>query len=99
MLRRVLKFKKDSTYEAWERDVLSIAEGLNNHCNALNPLQYNEIKATARSVSRWTWKHFDSATFSDIQSNRGKRNLGKTKSTSAKNEMLEILMSKGRYDH
>ncbi|PUV87940.1 replication protein, partial [Cronobacter sakazakii] len=83
------------TYEAWERDVLSIAEGLNNHCNALNPLQYNEIKATARSVSRWTWKHFNSATFSDIQSNRGKRNLGKTKSTSAKNEMLEILMSKG----
>ncbi|EPR4183502.1 replication initiation protein, partial [Salmonella enterica subsp. enterica serovar Bareilly] len=87
--RRVLKFKKDSTYEAWERDVL--AEGLNNHCNVLNPLQYNEIKATARSVSRWTWKHFDSATFSEIQTNRAKR----PRKTSAKNEMLEILMSKG----
>ena len=86
-----MKFKKDSTYEAWERDVLSIAEGLNNHCNALNPLQYNEIKATARSVSRWTWKHFDSATFSEIQTNRAKR----PRKTSAKNEMLEILMSKG----
>ncbi|MGU5311748.1 primase C-terminal domain-containing protein, partial [Escherichia coli] len=89
--KRVLKFKQDLNYEAWERDVLSIAEGLNTHCNALNPLQYNEIKATARSVSRWTWKHFDSATFSDIQSNRGKRNLGKTKRTSAKNKIDNVL--------
>lgn len=85
--RRVLKFKKDSTYEAWERDILSIAEGLNNHCNALNPLQYNEIKATARSVSRWTWKHFDSATFSEIQTNRAKR----PRKTSAKNKIDNVL--------
>lgn len=85
--RRVLKFKKDSTYEAWERDVLNVAEGLNTHCNALNPLQYNEIKATARSVSRWTWKHFDSATFSEIQTNRAKR----PRKTSAKNKIDNVL--------
>ncbi|EAP8847698.1 replication initiation protein, partial [Salmonella enterica subsp. enterica serovar Typhimurium] len=76
--KRVLKFKQDLNYEAWERDLLSVAIDLNCRCNALNLLQYNEIKATARSVSRWTWKNFDSATFSKIQSKRGKRNLGKT---------------------
>ena len=89
--KRVLKFKQDLNYEAWERDVLNVAIDLNCRCNALNLLQYNEIKATARSVSRWTWKHFDSATFSDIQSNRGKRNLGKTKRTSAKNKIDNVL--------
>ncbi|WP_444700111.1 hypothetical protein, partial [Metamycoplasma equirhinis] len=66
--KRVLKFKQDLNYEAWERDLLSVAIDLNCRCNALNLLQYNEIKATARSVSRWTWKNFDSATFSKIQS-------------------------------
>ncbi|MEZ7195029.1 primase C-terminal domain-containing protein, partial [Escherichia coli] len=67
--------------------VLNVAEGLNTHCNALNPLQYNEIKATARSVSRWTWKHFDSATFSEIQTNRAKR----PRKTSAKNKIDNVL--------
>ncbi|PHQ08605.1 hypothetical protein CKQ87_28270, partial [Klebsiella pneumoniae] len=32
-------------------------------CNPQNPLQYKEIKATVRSVARWTWKNFDSHTF------------------------------------
>lgn len=89
--KRVLKFKQDLNYEAWERDVLNVAIDLNCRCNALNLLQYNEIKATARSVSRWTWKNFDSATFSKIQSKRGKRNLGKTKKTSAKSKIDNIL--------
>lgn len=89
--KRVLKFKQDLNYEAWERDLLSVAIDLNCRCNALNLLQYNEIKATARSVSRWTWKNFDSATFSKIQSKRGKRNLGKTKKTSAKSKIDNIL--------
>ena len=92
--RSVLNFKSKSTYDAWEADLLRVAQGLNSHCNALNPLQYNEIKATARSVSKWTWKNFDSGVFSNIQSSRGKKNLGKTKKTSAKNKiqnMLELL--------
>lgn len=92
--RSVLKFKSGA-YEAWEADLLRVAQGLNSHCNALNPLQYNEIKATARSVSKWTWKHFDSASFAEIQAVRGKRNLGKKKNTNVKNEMLEVLKSKG----
>jgi len=89
--RSVLKFKNKSTYDAWEADLLRVAQGLNSHCNALNLLQNNEIKATARSVSKWTWKHFDSDTFSDIQSNRGKKNLGKSKKTNARNKIESIL--------
>lgn len=85
--RSVLKFKSKSTYDAWEADLLRVAQGLNSHCNALNPLQYNEIKATARSVSKWTWKNFDSETFSNIQSNRAK----KSRKTSAKNKIENVL--------
>lgn len=93
--RSVLKFKSKGTYDAWEADLLRIAQGLNRHCNALNPLQYNEIKATSRSVSKWTWNNFHSDIFSAIQSKRGKKNIGKTKATNAKNEMLAILKEKG----
>lgn len=96
--RSVLKFKQKNSYDAWELDLLRIAEGLNSHCNALNPLPHNEIKATARSVSRWTWKNFDSATFSEIQASRGRKNLGKKKTNkkpSVKLEMLETLKNKG----
>lgn len=93
--RSVLKFKQAGSYESWELNLLRVAEGLNSHCNATNPLQYNEIKATARSVSKWTWKNFHSDIFSAIQSKRGKKNIGKTKATNAKNEMLAILKERG----
>lgn len=89
--RTVLNFKKISTFEKFENELLLKAQGLNTFCNPQNPLQYKEIKATVRSVARWTWKNFDSHTFSQIQSNRAK----KPRKTSAKNEMLNILMSKG----
>ena len=89
--RTVLNFKKISTFEKFENELLLKAQGLNNFCNPQNPLQYKEIKATVRSVARWTWKNFDSHTFSQIQSNRAK----KPRKTNVKNEMLDILMSKG----
>ncbi|MER4674834.1 replication initiation protein, partial [Klebsiella pneumoniae] len=89
--RTVLNFKKISTFEKFENELLLKAQGLNTFCNPQNPLQYKEIKATVRSVARWTWKNFDSHTFSQIQSNRAK----KPRKTNVKNEMLDILMSKG----
>lgn len=70
--RTVLNFKKISTFEKFENELLLKAQGLNTFCNPQNPLQYKEIKATVRSVARWTWKNFDSHTFSQIQSNRAK---------------------------
>ena len=89
--RTVLNFKKISTFDKFENELLLKAQGLNTFCNPQNPLQYKEIKATVRSVARWTWKNFDSHTFSQIQSNRAK----KPRKTNVKNEMLDILMSKG----
>ena len=42
-------------------------------CNVGNLLPFSEIKATVKSICRWTWKNFDSATFSEIQSARAKK--------------------------
>ena len=43
-----------------------------------NPLQPNECRAIARSISKWTWQHFTPAQFREIQSARGqKKGAGK----------------------
>ncbi|MGG7413273.1 replication initiation protein, partial [Escherichia coli] len=83
-------FKKISTFEKFENELLLKAQGLNTFCNPLNPLQYKELKATARSIARWTWKNFDSHTFSLIQSSRGAKNKNKPKKSNVK-EMLGFI--------
>ncbi len=88
--RTVLNFKKISTFEKFENELLLKAQGLNTFCNPLNPLQYKELKATARSIARWTWKNFDSHTFSLIQSSRGAKNKNKPKKSNVK-EMLGFI--------
>ena len=88
--RTVLNFKKISTFEKFENELLLKAQGLNTFCNPLNPLQYKELKATARSIARWTWKNFDSHTFSLIQSSRGAKNKNKPNKSNDK-EMLGFI--------
>ena len=88
--RTVLNFKKISTFEKFENELLLKAQSLNTFCNPLNPLQYKELKATARSIARWTWKNFDSHTFSLIQSSRGAKNKNKPKKSNVK-EMLGFI--------
>ncbi len=51
----VLRFKASSTADAWDRAVLDRAIDLNAFPD---PLPYNELKASAKSVARWTWKHY-----------------------------------------
>jgi hypothetical protein len=87
--RRVLSFKSSSSFDSWMKEVERQAINLNAVCNQQNPLPFSEIKATARSIGRWTWKNFDSHKFSEIQSARGKRNKGK-KQRNIK-EMLDFL--------
>lgn len=78
--KNVLKYKSGGSFETWILSIENIAIGFNNFKNTNNPLPINEIKATARSVAKWTWKNFDSDIFSQIQSLRGSKNKGKTKS-------------------
>ncbi|WP_179991741.1 MULTISPECIES: replication initiation protein [unclassified Acinetobacter] len=90
--KRVLGFKSSSSFEQWMKEVERQAINLNAVCNQQNPLPFNEIKATARSIGKWTWKNFDVAKFSEIQSARGKKNLGKKKNNYKKqSEILNML--------
>lgn len=90
--KSVLKFKEKSNYERWEKEFVLKANGLNIFCNSSNPLSYNEIKATARSVAKWTWRNFNKECFSSIQSCRGKKNAGKKKTKVRSKAMLEQIM-------
>lgn len=92
--RNVLNFKNNSTYNKYESDLLLKAQCLNQYCNAINPLDFKEIKATARSIARWTWKHFDNATFSVIQAQRAKKKAAKTNSRT-KDKIDNVLNAMG----
>lgn len=81
-------FKIKTSFERWHDAVRDKAEKLNTF---LDPLPLSEIRATAKSVARWTWKHYDGRlsasslsahgltpeTFSLVQSNLGQ--LGNAK--------------------
>lgn len=61
--------RNGASVEQWGRAVLGQAEKLNVFSI---PLSFEEVKAIAKSVAKWTWRHFDDAAFSAIQSARGK---------------------------
>ncbi|HAS8353365.1 TPA: hypothetical protein I7721_19965 [Vibrio vulnificus] len=90
----VLKFKNESDFNNWMLEIERQAINLNTYSNPTNLLPFNEIKATSRSVGKWTWKNFSAEKFSKLQSERGKRNLGKRKETSIKS-MNKILLADG----
>lgn len=77
--RNILKFKRSSTFENWQMDLERISMLLNSTQNPKNLLPYSEIKATARSVAKWTWKNFTTEKFSSIQSSRAKKNTAPKK--------------------
>ncbi|WP_082954367.1 replication initiation protein [Acidihalobacter prosperus] len=62
--------RNEATVSEWHRAVFAQAENLNVFDI---PLPNNEVKATAKSVAKWTWQHFNESRFSAIQSARGKR--------------------------
>lgn len=64
--RTVVPFKSSGgRSDSWEAAILEQALQLNDFSEAdvarRDPLAYNEIKATARSVARFTWRHFSAA--------------------------------------
>lgn len=58
-------------FEQWQQAVMARAEMLNTRF--ANPMAYSEYKHIARSIAKWTHKHFTQAGFAEWQSNNGKR--------------------------
>lgn len=54
--------------EDWQAACLTVAEGLNVFPA---PLPMGEIRSTAKSVARWTWRNVSEERFSEIQAARG----------------------------
>ena len=57
-------------FQQWADAVLAHAIALNTFSA---PLPFSEIKATARSVTKWTWQHITPARFYEIQRRRASR--------------------------
>lgn len=66
----------DSSYE-WERAVRTQLEKINTGFE--QPLPYNEVKATAKSIAKWVWQRFSYGEFSAIQAKRGAKGGAKSK--------------------
>lgn len=68
--RWVREYKRNgATPDQWRDAVLGQATRMNNFDT---PLGFSEVKALAKSVAGWTWRHFTDTRFSAIQSARGK---------------------------
>ena len=59
-------------YDAWAKAVRAACDSANAFgLEQGGPLPPNEIKATAKSIARWVWRHFTPSGFSAIQAVRG----------------------------
>lgn len=72
---------------AFAQAVLELVEA-SNHRDIGNPLDVSECRAIARSISRWTWKHFTPSKFREVQAARGSR-----KGASKREELLPTAQS------
>ena len=61
------------SYDVWHREVLNVA--INANGAFLEPLPYSEVKATAKSVSRWVWRNHGKAyaKFIERQAAKGRK--------------------------
>lgn len=53
---RVMRAKASQPFEQWRESVLGAAEAFNGEFK--EPLPFGEVKATAKSVAKWTWANF-----------------------------------------
>lgn len=68
--RAVRSYWAPAGYARWHTAVLERAESYNDFSP---PLPTSEVKATAKSVSNWTWKHITPGGFREAQAARGRR--------------------------
>ena len=59
----------DKSFSYWTEIVFRQAQDYNTKFQ--NPLPFTEVKATAKSISKWVWQNFTQAEFSRIQAIRG----------------------------
>ena len=75
--KSVLAYKLAGTQETFTTAVLEACQGLNKFPE---PLPAAEVKATAKSIARWTWKHYTGRLpdeeFSKVQAARASKGLG-----------------------
>lgn len=53
--RKVAEFREGGSYQTWHRYILDAARKSNTFTT---PLPDSEVKATATSIAKWTWRHF-----------------------------------------
>ena len=82
--RRVGEFREGGCYQTWWRFILDTARKLNVYTQ---PLPDSEVQATARSVAKWTWRHFGQGVaaerFRDRQKARQKRSAASRRGKTA----------------
>lgn len=85
--RQVLAYRVGGTYQSFHQAVLEHCESFNSE-NFPTPLAHPEVKATAKSIAKWTWNNYTARwtdeQFSKVQSFRGK--LGGKKSGRGRTE-------------
>ena len=69
--KKVLPFKREGVLTPFNDYLMEVATALN--CQFEAPLPLSEVRATVRSVAKWTWRRFDEHHFSRIQALRGQQ--------------------------
>ena len=82
---RIAKYKgleSSRAFAMWQNALENEAMRINTDFASVLP--YGEIKSTAKSVSRWTWEHYDAG----AKAQRGKMGFGETRNTNIELPML-----------
>ena len=82
---RIARYKgleSSRAYTMWQNAIENEAMRINTDFS--NVLGIGEIKSTAKSVSRWTWEHYDAG----AKAQRGKMGFGETRNTNIELPML-----------
>ena len=82
--REVTGFREGGCFDTWNRYIVDTAHRLNNFTQ---PLPDSEVRAIAKSVSKWVWRYFGTGAaveaFSDRQRQRQKRSALARKGSAA----------------
>lgn len=94
--REVLAFKRSGrTSEAWRQRLSDVAWGMNGQF--ADPLGDLEVRGIAKSVAKWTWKHFTEAGLSDVQAARARKRWAGHEAENTTKPWIEMGISRRTY--